>query len=66
MGYGFAKSIASLIPMQNLRHSLSALVFATQNPYPGRQNFLIIAQAVPIQQERYAICPKNFLKNING
>jgi hypothetical protein len=37
-GYGFARSIASLIPTQNLRHILAALVFATQSPYPGRQN----------------------------
>jgi hypothetical protein len=36
-GYGFARSIATLIPTQNLRHSLSALVFATQSPYSGRQ-----------------------------
>jgi hypothetical protein len=37
-GYGFARSIASLIPTQNLCHILSALVFASQSPYPGRQN----------------------------
>jgi large exoprotein involved in heme utilization and adhesion len=37
-GYGFARSIASLIPTQNLRHILPALVFATQSPYSGRQN----------------------------
>jgi hypothetical protein len=37
-GYGFARSIASLIPTQNLRHILAALVFASQSPYPGRQN----------------------------
>jgi hypothetical protein len=35
--YGFARSFATLIPTQNLRHSLSALVFATQSPYSGRQ-----------------------------
>jgi hypothetical protein len=37
-GYGLARSIASLIPTQNLRHILSALVFATQSPYSGWQN----------------------------
>jgi hypothetical protein len=37
-GSGFARSIATLIPTQNLRHILSALVFATQSPYTGRQN----------------------------
>jgi hypothetical protein len=37
-GYGFARSIALLIPTQNLRHILPALVFATQSPYSGGQN----------------------------
>jgi hypothetical protein len=37
-GYGFARSIASLIPTQNLHHILPALAFATQSPYPGCQN----------------------------
>jgi hypothetical protein len=32
-----ARSIATLIPTPLLRHSLSALVFATQSPYSGRQ-----------------------------
>jgi hypothetical protein len=40
------------IPTQKFRHILSALVFAAQSPYPGRQIFLITAQAVPIQPER--------------
>jgi hypothetical protein len=37
-GCGFARSIASLIPTQNLRHILPALAFAAQSPYPGWQN----------------------------
>jgi hypothetical protein len=43
VGYGFAMSITSIIPAQNLRHILSALVFSAKSPYPGRQNFDITA-----------------------
>jgi hypothetical protein len=34
-GCGFAGSIASLIPAQNRRHILSALVYAAQKPLFG-------------------------------
>jgi hypothetical protein len=37
-GSVLARSIASLIPTQKLRHILPALVFAAQSPYPGWQN----------------------------
>jgi hypothetical protein len=37
-GYGFARSIASLISTQNLRHILPAAETATQFLYRGGQN----------------------------
>jgi hypothetical protein len=54
-GYGFARSFALLIPTQNLRHILSALVFAAQSPYPGHQNPLI-----PHKRLRYS---RNVMRN---
>jgi hypothetical protein len=55
-GYGFARSIASLIPTQNPRHSLSALVLLRE-PLSGPQNR-------HIQPERYATYQQNSLENL--
>jgi hypothetical protein len=41
-----------------------ALVFAAQSPYPGRQNFLIVAQATSKQPERYTQCGPKLYQNI--
>jgi hypothetical protein len=51
-GYGFARSIASLIPTQNLRHSLSALEMLRISLYgpPNRRK----------QPERYVQLRLNF------
>ncbi|MDR1219381.1 MAG: hypothetical protein LBK73_07220 [Treponema sp.] len=37
-GYGFARSIASLIPTANLLHILPTMDFVAQSPYTGCKN----------------------------
>jgi hypothetical protein len=62
-GYGFARSIASLIPTQNLRHILPALAFATQSPYPGWQNVVYSRALYDIWAEIcWKIMKKDFTK----
>jgi hypothetical protein len=37
-GFRSPRSVASLLPTAHYTHILSAMVFATQSPYPGGQN----------------------------
>jgi hypothetical protein len=57
-GYGFARSIASLIPTQNLRHILPALVLL-------RKPLFGLAKR-HIQPERYAKYPIEVIDKINN
>jgi hypothetical protein len=54
-GFRSARSIATLIPTPHSTHILSALVFAAQSPYPGRQN---VVNSRNVMRN----APKNFMK----